>query len=226
MREEIQLGENRIILVGTGHVFQESVDLAKTTILEIHPDYVALELDLERLHALETERREKPRFHHMFRMGIRMAIVGSVLSYFQNKVGEQTGVFPGAEMLEAVKTAREVGAEIALIDRSVMITLNRLISSLSVIDTIKIVLYMLFPTKIELKKVDKQVVENLTDELYAMSPSAYEVLISERDRIMADNISKLSGTIVAVVGAGHVKGIRENLIESYKSGNEEKYHEI
>jgi pheromone shutdown-related protein TraB len=221
MREEIQLGQNRIIVVGTGHVFQESVDLARETILEVRPDYVALELDPERLIALESEVREKFRIRDLFKMGIRIAILGSILSYFQDKVGEETGVLPGAEMLEAVKTAKEVGAQVELIDQSVAITMNRLASEISFFGIMKIVFYMLLPSKVELRDLDEEVVDDLTEELYNLSPSAYRVLIAERDRVMAQNILELSGTIVVVTGAGHVKGIKKELMEKYKNGEKE-----
>jgi pheromone shutdown-related protein TraB len=220
MKEEIQLGQNRIILVGTGHVFQESVDLVKNTILEVRPDYVALELDPERLYALQSGIEEKPRFHHMLKMGIRMTLLGSVLTYFQSKVGEETGVFPGAEMLEAAKAAQEVGAEVALIDRSVTITLRRLISKLSTFDVVKMILYMILPSKMELN-LDEDVVDDLTEELRTVSPFAYQVLIEERDSIMAHNILALSGTIVVVTGAGHMKGVTKHLIETYKNSQKE-----
>lgn len=222
MREEIQLGQKHVILVGTGHVFQESVDLARNTILEVHPDYVALELDPDRLRALQSEGKEKPRVRDMLKIGIRLSILGGVLSYFQGKVGEETGVFPGAEMLEAMKTAEGVGAQVVLVDRSVVTTLNRLISKLSLFDILKIIFYVLTSSKVELESVNEEVVNNLTDELYNLSPAAYKVLIKERDRIMADNVWNLSGTIVVVTGAGHVKGVRENLMERYKSSEKEE----
>jgi len=222
MREEIQLGQDRVILIGTGHVFQESVDLVRKTITEIHPDYVALELDPERLRALELKTVEKPRVRDMFRMGIRIAVLGSVLSYFQSKVGEETGVFPGAEMVEAVKAAQEVGAHVELIDRSVVTTLNRLVSEISLLDIVKIIFYLLMPSKVELE-LDEDTVDDLTGELYRLSPSTYRVLIEERDRIMADNILRLSGTIVVVTGAGHVTGIRKYLMEKYKSDEKEEF---
>ncbi len=63
--------------------------------------------------------------------------------------------------------------------------------------------------------------DDLTEELYKVSPSMYEALITERDHIMAQAISTLSGTVVAVVGAGHVKGIKQHLIEKYKNSEKE-----
>lgn len=222
MKEQVQIGQKEIILIGTGHIFQESVDLAKATIDEVHPDYVALELDPERMQALQSQKRERPPFRVLLKSGLRMAILGSVLSYFQNKLGEQTGVFPGAEMLEAAKKAREVKASVVLIDRPVGVTLNRLINVLSMFDVLKTALYMFFPSKIEIEHIDEKLVDDLTEQLYNLSPSAYKVLIEERDIIMAENILNLSGTIVVVVGAGHVKGIKKNLMERYKNSDIEK----
>jgi pheromone shutdown-related protein TraB len=222
MKEELHLGQTEIIIVGTGHIFQESVDLAKATIEEVSPDYVALELDPERLQALQSKKRERPPFRVLLKAGLRMAILGSVLSYFQNKLGEQTGVFPGAEMLEAAKKAQEVKASVVLIDRPVGVTLTRLINALSIVDILRTVVYMLFPLKIEIEHIEKELVDDLTEQLYNLSPSAYKVLIEERDAIMAEKILNLSGTIVVVVGAGHVKGIKKNLMERYKNSGKEK----
>ncbi len=222
MKEEIDLGQDKIVLVGTGHVFQESVDLARNTILEVRPDYVALELDPERLRALQSDRKEKPRIRDIFKIGIRFAILGSVLSYFQDKVGEETGVFPGAEMLEAAKAAKEVEAHVVLIDRSVIITLNRLIRAMSFFDIAKLILYMLTPSKMEVETISEGDIDDLTEELYNLSPSAHRVLIEERDHIMAENILQLSGTIVVVTGAGHVKGVKKILIERYKRDEKEE----
>lgn len=222
MKEEFLLGDNRIILVGTGHVFQESVDLARSTILQVCPDHVAVELDYQRMIALQSKSREKPSFRDMLKIGVRIAILANILSYFQSKVGEETGVFPGAEMLEAMKAAEEVGAHIELIDQNMTVTLNRLISSMSLFSILKIMFYMLFPSKINIDSIDEDMVENMTQELRRLSPSAYRVLLEERDRIMAHNILDLSGTIVVVVGAGHVKGIKTHLIESYKNSHMEE----
>jgi pheromone shutdown-related protein TraB len=217
MREELLLGDNRITLVGTGHVFQESVDLARSTILEVRPDHVAVELDYHRMKALRSKIKEKPSFRDMLKMGVRIAILGSIFSYFQSKVGEETGVFPGAEMREAMKAAEEVGANIELIDQNMVVTLNRLISTMSFFTMLKIIFYMLLPSKINIDTIDEDMVDDMTRELHHLSPSAYRVLLEERDMIMARNICDLSGTIVVVVGAGHVKGIKKNLIESYKN---------
>jgi pheromone shutdown protein TraB len=48
------------------------------------------------------------------------------------------------------------------------------------------------------------------------------VLIEERDRIMAKNLSSLSGTVVVVVGAGHLQGLKRHLVENYKSHHKEE----
>jgi pheromone shutdown-related protein TraB len=221
MKEEVQLGQTTVILIGTGHVFQESVDLVRTTIVDVRPDYVALELDPERFQALESNYKEKPKARHLLKMGLRIAVLGSILSYFQDKVGEETGVFPGKEMLEAAHTARDVNAQIVLIDRPVAFTLQRLIKSISVIDMVRLIFHMLFPSQIELKEVKKETVDELTEELYSVSPAVYKALITERDVIMAQALSALSGTVVAVVGAGHVKGIKQYLMERYKNSEKE-----
>ena len=51
--------EREIILVGTAHISQESVDLVRSTIISEKPDCVCVELDENRLKALEAGDRWK-----------------------------------------------------------------------------------------------------------------------------------------------------------------------
>ena len=46
-------------------------------------------------------------------------------------MGNQLGVSPGSEMKEAVKSAQEIGAGIALIDRDIQVTFKRFLAKLS-----------------------------------------------------------------------------------------------
>lgn len=41
----IQLGQKIVIIIGTVHMHEESVNLVRTTLREVRPDYVAVELD-------------------------------------------------------------------------------------------------------------------------------------------------------------------------------------
>jgi pheromone shutdown protein TraB len=59
-------------------------------------------------------------------------------------------------------------------------------------------------------------IDNALSELSEEFPAVKTVLVDERDRYMAQKIRECGGhKVVAVVGAGHLEGIEENLrIES------------
>ena len=69
--------------------------------------------------------------------------------------------------------------------------------------------------KIDLRKVPEQkLINKLTLQLKKDYPSVYEVLIEERNMIMAEKLIKLmqeNKKVLAVVGAGHIGGIEKIL---------------
>lgn len=202
MREEIQLGQNKIIILGTVHAHQESVNLVRTTILEVRPDYVAVELDPGRLEALESG-PTKVTIRDLFKMGVRTAVLGMLISYSNKKKAKKVGVPLMSDMLEAVRTAREIQTNVALIDTAQ--------PSLD-IPFSEFVRLSLFLVKNSIKDIrtDEKSVDKFAEELDKAAPSFS--VNSERDKVMAENILKLSGTIVVVTGMGHVKGIKKELL--------------
>jgi pheromone shutdown-related protein TraB len=67
---------------------------------------------------------------------------------------------------------------------------------------------------LDLKKMmDQDVISALMEEFREIAPSANDVLISERDEYIAKKISDESkkGKVIAVVGAGHIEGIKKHL---------------
>ena len=73
-----------------------------------------------------------------------------------------------------------------------------------------------FGKRIELERLtEDQIVTYLLHELKRVSPTAYRVLIGERDAYMASRVAMLlsvsTGKVACVVGAGHVPGIYERL---------------
>ena len=68
--------------------------------------------------------------------------------------------------------------------------------------------------ELDLKKLmDQDVISSLMEEFGKIAPSVTTVLIHERDKYIAKKILDESkkGKVVAVVGAGHLKGIKEYL---------------
>lgn len=214
--------KSRIILVGTAHVSDKSVAEVKAVIEREKPDIVAVELDRARYRALKGEDEVKDiNIREMLSGGkFYQFLLHILLAYIQKKIGADTGVKPGAEMLSAIQLAESSGARVALIDRDIQITLGRFWNLMSFFEKLKLFgslvgATMGFGTKdIDIDTVtNEDVVTQLIGELRKLAPSAASVLLDERNAIMAKNLIDLSkdGTVVAVIGAGHRGGIQKYL---------------
>ncbi|MBN2518767.1 MAG: TraB/GumN family protein [Candidatus Altiarchaeota archaeon] len=215
-----------IILVGTAHVSKESVKEVKETIEKEKPKYVALELCEPRLEALTKKKKwgETPITELIKKNKVYFFLAYSLLSAFERKLSEKTGVRPGDEMLQGIKSAKKVGAKVILVDRPIAITLKRAWKIAGFKEKIR--LFKEFFTSIfALEEVDEKTIEDLKRkdvlselmaELSKMVPSAKRVLIDERDEYIAGKLSELDGKTVAVVGMGHKEGVEKILREGKK----------
>ncbi len=176
----------------------------------------------EKISCSRSRQREEISIADVIRKGnVFMLIFQLILAYFQRKVGEETGVKPGSEMLVAIEKARDVGADVLLIDRDIGLTFTRFWQKLTFIEKIKLVAHLIRSTfsgdEIEVDEMlEEDVLDMLVREFRKISPNAAKVLIDERDVYMAANLlNALSryNKIVAVVGAGHKKGIEEALLK-------------
>jgi pheromone shutdown-related protein TraB len=211
-----------VILIGTAHVSQESVDLVKLVIEQEHPDRVCVELDAKRFEAISHPNRwESLDLKEIIRkQQLSTLMVNLILSSFQKRLGDKLGVIPGTEMLEAIRMADKHDIPVTLADRDVRVTMRRawrntpfwrkslLMSSLmlSIFDTTEV-------SEEEIRNLKKQdVLSEMMKDLGKEVPTLKTVLIDERDHYLAKKIADASGTrIVAVVGAGHVEGICRTL---------------
>jgi len=207
-----------VCLIGTAHVSRHSVDDVRATIAALKPDAVCVELCTARHSAMLQ--RDTWRQMNIFRV-IRekkasFLLAQLVLSSFYRRIGDQLGVQPGAEMLEAVRQCEQAGARLVLADRAVDITLKRVWAAVSLWGRIKLTMHLLTGLFVT-EKIDEQLVEDMKnkDQLESILatfteafPEVKRRLIDERDAVLARNIRSAPGrTIVAVVGAGHVPGI-------------------
>ncbi len=216
----IQLDNKHIILIGTAHVSQESVDLVKKVITSEKPDRVCLELDDKRYHAMSRkENWQALDLKQIIRnKQLSTLLVSLLMSSYQKKLGNQLGVKPGAELLAAATTANELDIPISLCDRDVRVTLRRAWKSTSIFRK-GYLLTSLFASMFDSEEIDenklkelkqKDVLSNLMEEMGESLPELKRVLIDERDIYLAEKIKESEGeTIVAVVGAGHVAGIKK-----------------
>lgn len=218
----IEVAGREIWLVGTAHVSQRSVDLVREVIEREQPDAVCIELDAGRYEALSQEKKfaEQDLREVLRRKQIATLLLNLILASYQRRLGLELGVAPGSELLEAAKVAEENGIPIALCDRDVRITLRRAWQSLSWWERLRLLSELgasLFESpeisEDELARLrDQDVVTEVMNELGRLMPDLKRVLIDERDAYLAHEILETPGRkIVAVVGAGHVDGMRGRL---------------
>lgn len=215
----INLGDKTILLVGTAHISQQSTDLVTLVIEQERPDAVCVELDEKRYTALSRQNNwENLDLKQVVRnKQLATLMVNLILATYQKKLGGQIGIKPGAELLAAARTAEQMGVPIALCDRDVRVTLRRAWHATSFLKKgylLATLLTSLFDkTELDEEKLAamrrKDVLSELINELGTALPHTKEVLIDERDIFMAENIKRTPGQrLVAVVGAGHVEGIK------------------
>ena len=212
--------EGEVIIIGTAHVSPTSIQEVEKIIENERPDAVAVELCKKRYKALMGELEWVPIVDVIKRGEVHLLLFQIILSYFQRKVGREFGVKPGDEMLAAIKKAKEIGADVFLIDRDASITFRRMWSLMSFFEKIKmffqIIRGIFIKDKLDIDKIlkEKRTLEKLIYDFKKISPSAAKVLIDERDAYMAANLLKLKkkyNKIIAVVGAGHERGIKKFL---------------
>ena len=210
-----------IRLVGTAHVSQKSIEDVRSAIEGFEPDIVGVELDRGRYVAL-TEEIAEPSIADILKGGnFGQLLVQWVLTYIQQRIGAETGVKPGAEMLVAIEEAEKHQKPVAFIDRDIRITLGRFWGRMGIWEKIKLIgalIYSLVSVEGQDLDVDEltnqDVVSAAMEEFRKFSPHGAQALIDERDAYLAHQILMLGNRydrVLAVVGAGHIQGVQRYL---------------
>ena len=217
----LECDHKQVILVGTAHVSKESAQQVTSVIQEENPDTVCVELCQSRYQSIrQKERWQETDIVKIIKEKKSFLLLSNLLlASFQKRIAKKLKIKPGEEMLAAIETAEAVGAEIHLADRDIRTTLSRTWREMGLWNKIK----LLFQLILSLGEVDdikeediekmkqEDVLETLLNEVGRSLPVLKEILINERDRYLAAKIRSAPGKkIVAVVGAGHVPGIKNN----------------
>lgn len=221
--------EENIRLVGTAHVSKDSVELVKSEIEQWNPDIVAVELCESRFKALSENRRlDKESLLKVIKEGKAPLIIAqSMLASEQRKLGITEDLQPGAELIEAISLAKQKDKQVALIDRDIQITLRRAWKKMKFREKLGL-LWSLVGEEDNSEEFDiKEILENkdlmtmMIDELREVAPGAGSVLVDERDEFLAHKIlqNSDSGKVLAVIGAGHLNGVKSHLNELKKPNN-------
>ncbi len=221
--EVLELEGRRIVLVGTAHISQHSVDLVRQVIERERPDRVCIELDPKRYQALsEKQQWESLDLKQIIRnKQLPTLLVNLVLASYQKRLGGQLGIEPGRELMEAAQVADELGIPVELCDRDVRITLRRAGARTSLFRKL-LLLSELLASMLESPEISEEDLEELKQKdalselmegLGKQFPSLKSVLIDERDAYLKEKIHRSRGErLVAVVGAGHLQGIHKALV--------------
>ncbi len=214
----------QIILIGTAHISQESVDTVIRSIDEHQPDTVCVELDEQRYQSLINQKGwESLNIKEVIKKGqMPFLLTNLALSSYQKKMGLQTGVKPGAELAAAAQTAEEKGLQIELVDRNIRTTLLRTWRKAGLWNKMK-VLAALLGSMFEKQELDEEqlaelrsgdTLSQMLEEMGKLLPSVKTILVDERDTYMAYHIRNAPGEkVLAVVGAAHLPGIIKKMDE-------------
>lgn len=198
-----------LMIIGTAHVIDLSSSL-EVYIRDFDPTCIALELDRERWIALQTNSQSSgaPFFLRL-------------LSRIQKHLGDSFGSSPGSEMLVAGKIARALGADIKLIDKPILVTLRDAWKNMPWIEFWRLIKDIIFSFvgRGDTNFGDSLLSGDFTEELREFSanyPTIKSHLIDRRDTYMSKNLVKIlrgnhDSRIVAIVGEGHVEGMKSKL---------------
>lgn len=222
----IKTGDKEIYLVGTAHVSKQSVEDVKTTIQAVRPDAVCVELCRPRYEAMINKElwRKLSIFKIVRQKKSAFFLAQLIMGAFYRRLGKKLGVEPGAEMLEAARQSQQVGAELVLADREIEITLKRVWGYMGFWCKLKMMTYLtasiLFREEISEELVEKiktkDQLESILAEFGEKFPQVRRRLIDERDVFLSQKIREAEGKrIVAVVGAGHVPGVKEHIHQEH-----------
>ena len=236
---QVKVNDN-IILIGTAHISKDSVDEVKHAIKDHKPDIVAVELCKKRYDALtQKDKWENTPITSLLRSNrAYLVLAQTFLSSIQRKLGKEYGVEPGSEMIAAIKEAEKNKIDVALVDRDIAVTLKRAWRKMGIREKFRLSWEFMKALvgyddeeieELDLKELMKEdVISSLMKEFGEIAPSVSDVLIHERDKYIAKRILDESkkGKIVAVIGAGHLKGIKNYLKKKFLNVDLKKLEEV
>ena len=221
---DVTLGDSRVTLLGTAHVSRASADQVRKLLDQGAYDAVAVELCPSRYNALvNPDALAKMDLFRVLRDGkVPMVVASLALGAYQQRLADQFGIEPGAEQRQAIASAKARGLQILLIDREIGVTLKRVSRNVSWWK--RFALFAgLVASLTSREQVDEAEIERLKEGDVLESTFAqfadqerdlFVPLIQERDRYMAARLREELETnghenVLAVVGAGHLRGIAE-----------------
>jgi pheromone shutdown-related protein TraB len=248
--------EAEVLLLGTAHVSLESIKDVENAINEFNPNIVCIELCEPRHESLLNPDRWKNLDIVKVIKEKKIALLASnlILSSFQKKIGLKTGAVPGSEMLKASELAREKKLKLFFIDREIRITMLRAWNNINFWNKLWLINYLivslLYAEEITKEQIEELKKKDALEDLFDNLPNKYQniknIILTERDQFMAENIRRIIyedgiineynynnlvknkknkiKRILVVIGAGHLKGISEYLKQNKKFNLDDLCH--
>ena len=226
---------NEIILLGTAHVSKNSAEAVAELIHYNDFDVVAIELCAARYKSLTQPHAmaEMDLFEVIKSKKASMVAASLALGAYQQRLSEQFDIRPGEEMMTAIELSQQQSLRLELIDRDIGITLKRIYSNIPWWRKISVIsglaASVLSNEKVSEEQIEKLKSGDMLDSTFSQfADSAYDLylpLISERDVYMAAKIVAIckdqkNKKILAVVGAGHLTGIKDQLQKGIQDVNQ------
>ena len=229
--ERVQRDGVEYVVLGTAHVSRSSVDAVEALLAHEHFDAVAVELCDSRAQSMrDPEAFKQMDLFKVIRQGKAGMVAASlVLSTFQKRLADQSGIQPGAEMKAAMDGAAQRNLPVWLIDREVGTTLKRAWHSVGFWQRFGLLGGLLASVfereEIEQGEIEKlkqgDLLESAFSEFANESKPLFQSLISERDAFMAARLREEAAKsatgeprrVLVVIGAGHLKGLSALLRE-------------
>jgi pheromone shutdown-related protein TraB len=224
--QTVEWRDTRITLLGTAHISRASADMVESLLASGDYDAVAIELCPSRHNAIvNPESLAKMDLFEIIREGKAVMVAANLaLGAYQQRMAEQLDIEPGAEMRVALESAREHHLPVMLIDREISITLKRIYRNVSWWKRLNLftglVASLLTRQKVTEEEIERlkegDLLESAFTQFAEQAQELYEPLISERDLYMAarleqEIVQQRPRHILAVVGAGHLRGMRNHL---------------
>ena len=238
---EVDAHGARFTLLGTAHVSRSSAEVVTALARSGRFDAVAIELDPGRFAAMtDADRWAKMDLFRVFREGkAGMVAANLALGAFQQRLADQLGIEPGAEMKAAIDGARDAGLALQLVDRDIGVTLRRVYANVPWWQRLTI-LAGLAASVLSREEISEEEIEHLKEgdmleatftEFAERSERLYLPLITERDHYIAARLeieaaalprTEHRPNVLVVLGAGHLQGVAETLRQPPRESPDER----
>ncbi|MDH5324787.1 MAG: TraB/GumN family protein [Gammaproteobacteria bacterium] len=229
-----KLNHVEVDLLGTAHISKASADKVKEMLQTGQYDCVAVELCPSRHNSIvNPDALAKMDLFQVIKEGKALMVTANLaLGAFQQRMADEFGIKPGAEMRMAIDIAAELKIPVLLIDREITTTLKRVYGNVPWWQKMNLASGLL-GSVVSRQKVTEEEIERLKEgdilestfaQFAEEAENIYLPLVDERDQYMAARIQQEDltgeyGRMLAVVGAGHMKGIG-NYIEKWRQDEE------